>query len=395
MRDLAQAFSRDGWDVTVLTAGPTSQDYMDDKVRVKRVAVRSGKTAFRYFMVWVTLFLAALRLPQHKMLVTLTDPPLLVVAGRVIARIKKSYHIHWCQDLYPDILPVLGLDIPPRVMSFLRDVSRRAMKSCDRVVVVGRCMARHLAFTGLDVSKVSVIPNWPDVELTPFHKPKGQPVKVKEPANVNTSKVRAARDFLKAKPFFVDEAPKFRVLYAGNLGKAHPIAAILDAAALLASDYPEIQFVFVGDGPGFDRIAQERARRGLDNIRLLPAQPLTRLKDLMESGDLHLISMKHEAAGMLVPSKLYAALAAGRPCILIGPEQSETARVIHEYGAGRVVPQGQPRKLAAEILKFRMDAAAWIAAQSGAQRAGAEFTPPQSISTWIKGARETIRSRVA
>lgn len=393
LRDLAQAFARDGWDVTVLTAGLQPSVEKDGAVTVKRVKAMAAKSLLAYGLIWVKLLWAALRMPKYQMVVTLTDPPLLVVVGRIVARVKRSHHIHWCHDLYPDILPILGLKISPRMMQIMRDISRRAMKSCDRVVVVGRCMARHLAHTGLDMTKVTVIPNWPDFELTSL--PQVKPVKIRAAANFNMADMEASKELLKRRPFFVDEDPKFRVLYAGNLGRAHPVGTILDAAALLIADHPEIEFVFVGEGPGFDRIAQERARRGLDNIRLLPTQPSARLRDLMESGDVHLISMKHEAAGMLVPSKLYAALATGRPCILIGPDQTETARVINEYGAGKVLPQGQPRKLALEILKFRTDGDTWFAAQSGALRAGQEFSPPHAISTWIKGARDTIRSRVA
>jgi len=393
LRDLAQAFARDGWEVTVLTSGPASSEDMDGSVRVKRIKASGKKTISAYFMTWLKLLVAGLSLPRHKMVVTLTDPPMLVVAGRILSRIRGSSHIHWCHDLYPDILPVLGLKIPSSVMNFLKGASRRAMKSCDRVVVVGRCMAKHLAFTGLDMSKVTIIPNWPDMELTSrASMTSGVPIRVKMAANANGS---LGESFRPAHPFFFDESPKFRVLYAGNLGRAHPISTILDAAAMLLPTHPEIEFVFVGDGVGYEKIAQERARRGLDNIRLLPAQPLSRLKELMESGDVHLISMKHEAAGMLVPSKLYAALAAGRPCILIGPDHTETARVIREYGAGRVVAQGQARQLATEILSFRTDGDKWFAAQTGASRAGEDYAPNRSISSWIKSARDTIRYRVA
>jgi len=391
LRDLAQAFSRDGWDVTVLTTGQKPLEFMDGAVKVKRISAPSGKTLFRYAVVWAKLLIAALRMPSRQMIVTLTDPPLLVAAGRIVAKIKHCSHIHWCQDLYPDILPALGMKLPEWVMNILRHVARKAMRSCDRVIVVGRCMSKHLAYTGFDMSKVSVIPNWPDFELTPAAK-----MRANKALQASRSKVTlGGRDMLKSRPFFLDDAPKFRVLYSGNLGRAHPISTILDAAAILMESNPEIEFVFAGDGHGFDKMAEARARRGLDNVRLLPSQPLSRLKDLMEGGDLHLISMKNEAAGMLVPSKLYAALAAGRPCLFIGPDNTETAKVIQEFGAGTVVPQGQAHKLAEEILKFRNDGNVWFAAQNGALRAGAQFVPANSISSWIKGARDTIRSRVA
>ena len=391
LRDLAQAFARDGWAVTVLTTGNESEELMDGSVRVRKIAVKSGKTPFRYAMIWGKLLWTALRMPRHRMVVTLTDPPLLVALGRIVARWKKSSHIHWCQDLYPDILPALGMNVPNWAMEILRKITRKAMRSCDRVVVVGRCMARHLAHTGFDMAKVSVIPNWPDYELTPAAKMRVS----KNAANAKTKAILSGRNIFNSRPFFLDESPKFRVLYSGNLGRAHPISTIIDAAALLQETNPEIEFVFVGDGVGFEQVAQARSKRLLDNIRLLPPQPLSRLKDLMEGGDLHLISMKHEVLGMLVPSKLYAALAAGRPCLFIGPEKSETAKVIHEFGAGTVIPQGQAKKLAEEILKYRYDGNAWFSAQTGALKASEQFVPSNSFSSWIKGARETIRSRVA
>ena len=391
LRDLAQAFARDGWAVTVLTTGHDNEELMDGQVRVKKIAAKSGKTPFRYAMVWTKLLWAALRMPQYRMIVTLTDPPLLVALGRVVARWKKCSHIHWCQDLYPDILPALGMNVPNWAMDILRKITRRAMRSCDRVVVIGRCMARHLAHTGFDMAKVSVIPNWPDYELTPAAKMRV----TKNAQNGKTKAILSGRDIFNSRPFFLDESPKFRVLYSGNLGRAHPISTIIDAAALLQESNPEIEFVFVGDGVGFEQVAQARSKRLLDNIRLLPPQPLSRLKDLMEGGDVHLISMKHEVLGMLVPSKLYAALAAGRPCLFIGPEKSETAKVIHEFGAGTVIPQGQHKRLAEEILKFRNDGNAWFSAQTGALKASEQFVPSNSFSSWIKGARETIRSRVA
>lgn len=391
LSDLAHAFSHDGWSVTVLTTGDKDSSVHDGTVRVRRIKATTKKTMFNYLSIWARLLIEALKLPPHTLVVTLTDPPLIVVAGRIVARRKQSSHIHWCQDLYPDIMPVIGMKLPKFALNWLRDLSRRAMKSCDRVIVIGRCMARHLAHTGLDMSKVTVIPNWPDSEIinplparVPIYRvandhPGTQPPRKAEPVKEDE------------RPIYMDTAPRFRVLYAGNLGRAHPVSTILDAAAILQSQHPEVEFVFVGDGPVHERLVQERNRRGLENIRLLPTQPAERLRELMESGDIHLISMKQEAAGMLVPSKLYSALAAERPCILIGPEQSETARVIHDYQAGSVIPQGSPGALAETIHNYLTDGHAWFSAREGAIRANRDFQPSQSITTWIKRARESVK----
>src|SRR5690606_32983651 len=133
------------------------------------------------------------------------------------------------------------------------------------------------------------------------------------------------------------------------------------------------EFVFVGDGSRYDDLARERTRRGLDNIRLMPYQPPARLREIMESGDVHLVSVKEEAAGFLVPSKLYSALAVGRPCVFIGPAQSEAAKVISDFKAGIVLPQGDAQALAEAIKTLRMNGQAWFEAQAGAASAGQIF----------------------
>jgi glycosyltransferase involved in cell wall biosynthesis len=246
-------------------------------------------------------------------------------------------------------------------------------------------MARHLAHTGLDMSKVTIIPNWPDREIST---PIPLSVAINNVAN-DRGQALTARN---GHHVYFDTAPRFRVLYAGNLGRAHPVSTILEAATILQVQHPEVEFVFVGDGPIHERLAMERAKRGLDNIRLLPTQPPERLRELMQSGDVHLISMKSEATGMLVPSKLYSALAAERPCIFIGPEQSETGRVIHDYHAGSVVPQGNPAVLADTIRTYLTDGNAWFLAQKGAAEANHQFKPDHSITSWIKKARESVKS---
>lgn len=381
LRDLARSFAREGWHVTVITTGAKAGQERDGSIRVIRVkgpAKPSGM--FGYGWIWIKFLLKAFRQPSRNLLVTMSDPPLLVLAGNIVAGVKKSRHIHWCQDLYPDVLPALGFKFPGFILNFFKSLSRKALKNCDKVIVVGRCMARRLASDGLEPTHITVVPNWPDFELI---RTAGINEQNKAVADVE---VNGQASGVKPYAQLLKEGAKFRVLYAGNIGKAHPIKTILDAAEKLNTEFPEIEFIFVGDGNRFDDVAKQRAMRQLDNVRLLPYQPASRLKEVMESGDVHLISMKEEAAGFIVPSKLYAALAVKRPCIFIGPGQSETAKVIHDFHAGDIIAQGDSEALAEAIKRYRLDADQWFAAQSGAASAGEVFVPKESIKAWIKRA---------
>jgi glycosyltransferase involved in cell wall biosynthesis len=380
LRDMAQSFAADGWNVTVLTTGAAAGQENDGPVLVRRISggehVRTGPG---YIWIWLKLFFAMLRMTRRDLVITMTDPPMLVVIGRIYASIKGTHHIHWCQDLYPDLLPSLGIRTPKPLMHWLKKLSRRSMKTCDRVVVIGRCMAKQLTYTGVENTRVTFIPNWPDFEIL-------------DPSSTSAPRMHMATP-QPNKELLRDESPKFRVLYAGNIGRAHPMKTIVEAAALLA-EHTEIEFVFVGDSPGHEKLAKERDKRGLENIKFLSFQPTATLRTLLESGDVHLVTLREQAAGMMVPCKFYSTMAVGRPCIYIGPEGTEIAKVLGEYQAGSIVPQGDAEALRDTILSYRHDPDKWFVAQQGAIAAGRVFVPQESIPAFLSRARNVVENRV-
>jgi colanic acid biosynthesis glycosyl transferase WcaI len=383
LRDLARSFARQGWQVTVLTAGPRKSRERDGGIHVIRLAGRQKPRGLAgNVWLWLRFLFAALRVPRTDLVVTMTDPPMLVSAGRIIKKFKKNRHIHWCHDLYPDLFPSLGVKMPALVTRLLRRSADRALHDADKIIAVGRCMARTLTHHGLEPKRVAYIPNWPDSELVKPPKPAA--------AAGNTTAETVDIDGLKPFEQQLKDGPKFRVLYAGNIGRAHPLATILEAASLLDEEHPEIEFAFVGDGPRFDYIARERVRRGLNNIRLLPFQPQNKLREVMESGDVHILSVEEDSAGLLVPCKMYSAFAVGRPCIYVGPHQSEMAWAIKEYKAGGVIAQGKARALADLIKKYRLSSDEWFAAHEGALAAGAVFMPRESIEAWMQRAWSVV-----
>lgn len=383
LRDLAQGFARDGWDVTILCAGSETRDESDGPVAIRRIGSRLGA---RHMIggLWILarLVVAALFMKRTDLIVTMTDPPFVVLAGAIAARLKRTRHIHWCQDVYPDLFPVLGYKIPGFLLRTADRVSRMALRACDRVVVIGRCMARRMTKGGIDPRKIAVLPNWPDFELVYALPPLGDSAPLRR--RTLSATIRPWDQLIK------DEARKFRVLYAGNIGRAHPFETILDAAEIVAHRYPEIEFVFVGEGAGHEKLAAARALRGLANIRQLSWQPAHQLRAIMESGDIHLISMLHDAAGLMVPSKLSSALAVGRPCLFLGPAASETARTLIDHRAGAVIPQGNPALLAEMVIRYRLSSNDWFLAQEGAARAMQGLMPEEIIRGWIDLARDVV-----
>ena len=382
--DLAKEFAHKGWAVTVISSGngkKTSDEVIDGArvVRVKGAERLSG--TFPYMMVWLRMLVVALRFDRHDIVVSMSDPPLVIVAGWIVSKFKKSCHINWCQDLYPDVLPALGIKFPEILMRLFKASRVKAMKKCDKIITCGKYMAEKIIDDGIDESRVSVVSNWPDNELTET-----------KASNFNCASSKQG-ELDSVRPFDkqIKTKKRFRVLYSGNIGLANSIDTILEAAILLDEQDSDIEFVFVGDGARFDYIAEKRSLMALDNIRLLPYQPSSHIREMMESGDVHLITMNDAALGCLVPCKIYSAMAVARPCIFIGPKKSEIADIISDYGSGLVIAQGDAKNLVNALLHFRNSSEAWFEAHNGAIKARKAFIPSASIGKWIGYADQVIK----
>ena len=377
LQDLARALEKSGWRVTVLSLADKAEVQPSQNLNIRFIkGARNPKTALGCFSNLWRIFWAGLRMRKHDVVLSMTDPQLLVVVAGLIAKFKGSSHVHWAQDIYPDLFQPLGIKLPQRLYNFLHARCVRAMNKCDQVVVIGRCMAKYLKKHGVAIDKMTMIANWADFEVVAPSGHKGDVKQIPVPVGVAKKPEEMRRD----------DSQKFRVLYAGQVGRGHTMKAVIDAADLLR-EHPEIEFVFVGDPEGQSVLARARARRDLDNIKFMPYQPIEKLRDVMESGDVHLVTMRESVKGMLVPCKFYSGLTVGRPTIFLGPKNTEIDQVIKEYSAGFSISPRDPdvaRHLADAIYAYRMDGDTWFQTQEGALRAAQAYHPNQSLHKWVE-----------
>ena len=114
-------------------------------------------------------------------------------------------------------------------------------------------------------------------------------------------------------------------------------------------------FLFVGDGPRKAEVQHACDSEGIASIRLLDAVPREWLHASLSLADVHLISMKPQMNGIVVPGKLYGAMAAGRPIIFVGPEHCEPADTIRQAGCGFTLPPGDVPALVQAISMLAAD----------------------------------------
>jgi colanic acid biosynthesis glycosyl transferase WcaI len=255
-----------------------------------------------------------------------TDPPLISVPAALVARLRGARLVNWLQDIFPEIAERTGMrfGFAAGVIRFLRNVSLRS--AAVNVVLGERMRALVQAIPG--VLRTEVIHNSADGETI-------------VPIAMDSNALRRQWGL----------AGKFVVAYSGNMGRAHEFETILGAAEALRSD-GRIVFLFVGGGHQREWIANETEKRNLPNMMFQPYQPFERLSESLGAADLHLTTLLAALEGVIVPSKIYGILAAGRPVLHVGDPEGEIAAIVESAQAGFTIPAGNPAMLATRILEF-------------------------------------------
>lgn len=379
LRQLADALAAQGARVTLL-CGPrqpgagTRTRPLPAGVEVQRVrAPQLSKSrhllrALGYLALYPAFLLALLRHRRADVIVLMSDPPLLVALAPLLRVFLRMPVVHWAQDLYPEAAVALQV-IPPggwlaRVCTWL---SNRGLFQCARVVAIGACMRERLVGRGIPRPRVEVLPNWATPGLAEDRR--------------DGSTFRAGQGW----------GDDFVVMYSGNLGLVHDFAGVLEAARLLQAENARVRFVFVGGGGRRSGLEMEVRERALRNVQFLPFQPEEDLPEVLRAADLHLVTLLPALAGLVIPSKLYNILAAGRPVLYVGPLETEVARVLLAGHCGDVVSSGLGPDIAACLRARAADLPGrrTLAGQR-AQAAALPFTLGNLASQWARLLGEVI-----
>jgi len=263
-----------------------------------------------------------------------TDPPVLGLIGLFFSRLYRAKFVFYLQDLYPDVGVALGTIKNRALVQLLELCTRCALCSADRIVVLGEDMRRRVLAKGCGHDdRIRVIPNWVDTK------------KVLPPAGCNSFRQRHQLQ------------DKFVVMFSGNLGLSQDLERVVTIAASLANS-DRIRFVFIGEGAAKVGLMGEAGIRKLENVRFLPYEPKDKLSESLSAADVHLVTLKRGVAGLIVPSKVYGIMAAGRPFIAAVEEDTHIAQIIQEHACGVRIDPESTEQLKAAILRAAENPAA-------------------------------------
>lgn len=348
LADLAFELCAGGADVHVLTGRQLYEDpearlpgYTRTKgVEIHRVrATEFGRSSLAgrtldYLSFYLFAAFKLMRLlNRNDIVVAKTDPPLISVVAGAASVLKGAQLVNWVQDLFPEVAE--ALQVMPRIaypfIGLLRRWRNWSMRIARTNVVLGPGMASRVSQCE-PRAELTIINNWALNEMPP---------------------VAHAQNELRT-AWGVDK--KFVVGYSGNMGRAHELRTVIDAATALR-DEACIIFIFVGGGPQRAELAQLAKDRRLKNVIFKDYQARQLLHLSLSAVDAHLISLRPELEGFILPSKFYGIVAAGRPSVYIGSRNGDVARQLLEADCGFVVAPGDTPSLVDTLLKLRDDGA--------------------------------------
>ncbi|WP_445781391.1 glycosyltransferase family 4 protein [Shewanella sp.] len=239
-----------------------------------------------------------------------------------LGKIKKAPVVFWALDLWPETLAAMGVVRSPRVLGWVGHLVSYIYNRCTLVLGQSKSFLGSIASYCDDKANIRYFPSWAeDVYMG---------------------------DSVRPAPEVHEFADGFTVVFAGNIGEAQDMPAVLDAAERL-KDNVHVRWVIVGDGRKSDWLQAEVARRGLDKQVLLPGRfPVERMPSFYAHADALLVSLKRDPVfSMTIPGKVQSYLMAGIP--LLGMLDGEGAAVIRDAQAGLACEAGDGAGLAQAV----------------------------------------------
>ena len=348
INDLTQELVQRGHSVTVLTgipnypAGTVFEEYRKTPkafeyysgawvLRVPMVA--RGNGAMHLFLNYLSFVLGAclygswrLRGQQVDVIFVFEPSPVTVgLPAILLGRIKRAPVVFWALDLWPETLAAIGVVRLPMVFGWVGHLVRFIYERCTLVLGQSRGFLPKIAKYCSDAKKIRYFPGWAEEIFN-------------EAVLVPAPEVPVQKGV-------------FNVLFAGNIGEAQDLPAVLNAAESLSHNNA-IRWLIVGDGRRSVWLHEEVARRGLQsNVLLLGRFPVERMPSFYAHADALLVSLKKDPVfSLTIPGKVQSYLMAGVP--ILGMLDGEGAQVITDSNAGLVCAAGNSGGLASAVLEM-------------------------------------------
>ena len=252
------------------------------------------------------------------------------VAGWMASSLKKCPWVFELRDLWPESVSAVGALNKSLLLKAVEKWELGLYRSAAGVACVTRSFLDNLEARGIDRGKCVFIPNG----IVP-----------EEWEHLDGSEIRRRHGFLPS---------HILVSYIGTVGMAHGLEVVLQAAAILSKKAPEVRFLIVGDGARLAGLQKMAKDLGIASVVFTGLVSHVEAKAYLAASDIILVHLKKtELFKTVLPSKMFEAMAAGKPILLA--VEGEAKEVLRRSGAGESIPPEDPESLAESVVRLLGD----------------------------------------
>jgi putative colanic acid biosynthesis glycosyltransferase WcaI len=354
---------RPSYDPTERRAWRLYQTEISGRVRIVRVGstdfprLDMKKRVANYFS-YVALVIPRALFVRCDAVMAMTDPPFQGIVGAMVARLKGRQYVYNIRDLYPDMAVGGAIVEPGGLARVWEKLHRWALRRAKRVIVLGEDMRTRIVEKGVDPARVMIVRDGTEIL------PPNSPFPAADP-----EVIRAIRGSF-----------SFVLVHAGNLGFYGAWDTLVTAVRGLAKE--GVGLVFVGDGAQRSQI--EAAAGGSSNIRFLDFFPASKISSVLAAADAHVITVKRGLEGVVVPSKMYGILAAGKPIVAVAPRETDVVSLGVGRGFAIAADPDSPAEVANAVRTVASDPAKVKAMGEAARTAAPDYDRAKELQKFVE-----------
>ena len=265
----------------------------------------------------------------------MTDPPFEGILGALLAVLKRKPYFYNIRDMYPDMAVGGSIVAPGLLARVWEKLHRWALQRATKVIVLGEDMRNRIIAKGVRADHIEIVRDGTEI------------VSASAPATQQFPHTKLDEEVIRT----IRGDFKFVLLHAGNIGFYGAWETLIAAAQKLTGD--GIGLVFVGEGA--QRAQLEAAANGASNVRFLPFFPGNKIPSVLAAADAHLITIKRGLEGVVVPSKMYGILAAGRPIVAVAPGETDAVALGEKLGFSVGADPDDPEQAAKVVRELAAD----------------------------------------
>lgn len=341
LASLTKRLRERGHDVTILTAMPNYprgkiypgyggffKKENENRITVLRAWIypiksveKLARLAHYFSFVLSSFFVGIFFLPKVDFLITESPPLFLGITGYILSRLKRAKWIFNVSDLWPQSVVSLGVFNEGWVLSL-----------AWKLEAFCYCKATLVSCQSLEIQK-NIQSRFPNVPT--FHFSNG--VEIEQFTSSKVPAIHSSSELCVA-------------AYIGLHGLAQGLEQILEAAETLKGS--PLRIDFIGDGPEKEKLIRLAHEKNLSSVHFLDPISHEEVIKYLSAADIAIVSLRAPIPGA-VPSKLYEAMAAEKPILLIAA--GEVADIVCRYQCGIVVPPGDAAGIAKALKDLSED----------------------------------------